>query len=534
MNSNKHSPQSIDPFASFEKKNPFVEAKPTRAGGAERPSSTLGAWGPYAHTESLEDDENLRGQRMSLEIMITWGQTVLHVTHLNPPRAFVVGDATDLSGQKVDFHLPSDVLGRSRLPLVLIVGGLPTLVVPDIATGTLRAANEEKDLSAALAEAPPCDTVAHAKQMPLDEKSRITFKLGEIQFLIRLVTPSASFEKGLFAGVDWAVPSYFGMTAAMMGGLMAALAYFVPPLGLEDESGIDKERLVAIGHYLEAASEREKKQEQVPEEPRGGEESGQSAERSPGEAGAAGKEDSPEVNKRVAVKGPVDTPQLELSRSEVLKLAEEFGIVGILKGGISSDPNAPTSMFGRDITLGNNELSANGNLWADEIGEAGGNGGLSLVGPGLGGGFGDGAGISIGDVGRGLIGPGRGLEGWGRANALNRSGHVTKVPTLRTAHTELDGGRIPPQVVQRIVRQNFGRFRLCYQQGLARNPSLEGRVPVRFIIGRDGAVTNVSAMGGFPDSQVQSCVQSAFYGLSFPAPEGGVVQVTYPLIFSPS
>jgi hypothetical protein len=56
---------------------------------------------------------------------------------------------------------------------------------------------------------------------------------------------------------------------------------------------------------------------------------------------------------------------------------------------------------------------------------------------------------------------------------------------------------------------------------------------VRFVIGRDGGVSNVSTMGGFPDSQVQSCVQSAFYGLSFPPPDDGIVTVTYPIMFSP-
>jgi outer membrane biosynthesis protein TonB len=75
---------------------------------------------------------------------------------------------------------------------------------------------------------------------------------------------------------------------------------------------------------------------------------------------------------------------------------------------------------------------------------------------------------------------------------------------------------------------------MCYQQGLARNPSLEGRIPVRFVIGRDGAVSNVSAGGDLPDGAVRSCVQNAFYGLSFPPPENGIVTVTYPIMFSPS
>jgi hypothetical protein len=95
-------------------------------------------------------------------------------------------------------------------------------------------------------------------------------------------------------------------------------------------------------------------------------------------------------------------------------------------------------------------------------------------------------------------------------------------------------GRLPAEVIRRIVRQNFGRFRMCYEQGLARNPNLEGRVGVRFVIGRDGSVSNVGNGGSdIPDSGVVSCTISAFYGLSFPQPEGGIVTVTYPIMFSP-
>jgi outer membrane biosynthesis protein TonB len=88
-------------------------------------------------------------------------------------------------------------------------------------------------------------------------------------------------------------------------------------------------------------------------------------------------------------------------------------------------------------------------------------------------------------------------------------------------------------VIQRIVRQNFGRFRNCYESGLRSNPNLEGRVTARFVIGRDGAVSNVSAGGDLPDPAVRSCVASAFYGLSFPAPDSGIVTVTYPILLTP-
>lgn len=106
-------------------------------------------------------------------------------------------------------------------------------------------------------------------------------------------------------------------------------------------------------------------------------------------------------------------------------------------------------------------------------------------------------------------------------------------PALRMGAVSVSGN-LPPEVIQRIVRQNFGRFRLCYENGLRNNPNLQGRVSVRFVIGRDGAISNVGNAGSdMPDSGVVSCIVRAFYTMSFPQPESGIVTVVYPLKFSP-
>ena len=105
-------------------------------------------------------------------------------------------------------------------------------------------------------------------------------------------------------------------------------------------------------------------------------------------------------------------------------------------------------------------------------------------------------------------------------------------PRVRMGTTRVSG-RLPPEVIQRIVRQNSGRFRLCYEIGLRNNPNLQGRVVVRFVISRDGTVSNVKGGGDIPDGAVNSCVVRAFYSLSFPQPESGIVSVTHPIVFSP-
>ncbi len=94
--------------------------------------------------------------------------------------------------------------------------------------------------------------------------------------------------------------------------------------------------------------------------------------------------------------------------------------------------------------------------------------------------------------------------------------------------------RLPPEVISRIVRANMGRFRLCYENGLRSNPSLKGKVTTRFVIDRSGAVSTAADGGSdLPDRQVVQCVVRGFANLSFPQPEGGVVTVSYPIVFNP-
>ena len=211
--------------------------------------------------------------------------------------------------------------------------------------------------------------------------------------------------------------------------------------------------------------------------------------------------------------------------------------------GGSADPG-PLAPWGG---TGTQALDARGNMWGSEIGDAFGAGGLGLSGVGEGGGgiglgsigtIGRGAGTKSADassndiasVGRGDAGTGTGVGfGSGRLSGEHRS----SAPSVRMGATSVSG-RIPPEVIQRIVRQNFGRFRLCYENALRANPTLAGRVTVSFVIGMNGSVAGVTGNGGgISDNGMVSCVVRAFQNLSFPQPEGGVVRVTYPILFSP-
>ncbi|MBS2013592.1 MAG: AgmX/PglI C-terminal domain-containing protein [Deltaproteobacteria bacterium] len=117
---------------------------------------------------------------------------------------------------------------------------------------------------------------------------------------------------------------------------------------------------------------------------------------------------------------------------------------------------------------------------------------------------------------------------------LGPSSTGRRPPSVRMAPVTVNG-RLPPEVIQRILRASFGRFRLCYENGLRSNPDLAGRVTVKFVIDRKGDVASAADGGStLPDQAVVGCIVRAIGGVSFPAPEGGVVTVVYPLDLAPA
>jgi hypothetical protein len=46
------------------------------------------------------------------------------------------------------------------------------------------------------------------------------------------------------------------------------------------------------------------------------------------------------------------------------------------------------------------------------------------------------------------------------------------------------------EMIQRTVRQRYGTIRRCYETTLARDPTVEGRVTVRFVIEQTGGVSS--------------------------------------------
>ena len=197
------------------------------------------------------------------------------------------------------------------------------------------------------------------------------------------------------------------------------------------------------------------------------------------------------------------------------------------------------SPFGLMTEAGDADASHQGNLTGDLAGDSGGFGGLDSAGIGWGGGgqheqaigtghlntLGRSAGCAEGEDCR--YGQTRGtIRGNGRAT--HAPPHIgTLVPTVVG---------IPAEVIRRVVLRNIGQVNRCYEQGLATNPGLAGRVAVRFVIGSNGSVLSSAPTSdtlGMPS--VSACIAGAVQRWSFPVPaDSGAITVTYPFSLIPA
>ncbi len=354
-------------------------------------------------------------------------------------------------------------------------------------------------------------------------------KFGNIEVRARLTQEGKKYPVPWFDNFNKFV--YVGMSGVLHFSLLFLLAFFMPPLGLAEAEENPHDSLFLMQQYLNASAEREQeaKEDHNTIEDSKDDKEGGTGQRAIGEEGAMGNPNSKATNRRFAIAGPVDNKDIHISRESALRDAASFGLIGLINTG-SGDPNAPTAPWGRDESLGADPFSARGNMWGSDIGEAFGVNGLGLSGIGEGGG-GRAEGIGVGSVG--TIGHGAGLgdkQGFGNGHGLLKSGHKIKDIKVRIG-TSIVTGRIPAELILRIMRQSYGRFRFCYEVGLRKNPNLSGRIVIRFIIGRDGTVSNVANGGSdIADSNVISCILRSVYNISFPSPESGIVTILYPVV----
>lgn len=248
-----------------------------------------------------------------------------------------------------------------------------------------------------------------------------------------------------------------------------------------------------------------------------------------GPKAAAGDPKAPRQDARRATKGPATNQDAR----DVEAYVRDHTILSILG---SHRSTVVDSVFDATPALGSDDRDVIGHLVASNIDAAWGTKGLAPKGTGQGGADtgnrmigGDGdlrtIGLHHGPRGVGLDDRGGGSLGTRHARVPD---HISTRVMVR--------GALDKEIVRRIVRQHLNEVRYCYEQALARKPTLAGRVVAQFTIAPTGKVL-VSALQSstLGEPAVESCVIDATKRWLYPAPEGGgLVMVSYPFQLAPA
>ena len=121
-------------------------------------------------------------------------------------------------------------------------------------------------------------------------------------------------------------------------------------------------------------------------------------------------------------------------------------------------------------------------------------------------------------------------------------GKTSQIPIVRSrperSHLVTEGkptirGALDKEIIRRVIRRSALKFLSCYEDELKKDPALEGKVILSFVIDKDGTIAAHRISKTF-SNEVGECIDKMLAPLAFPAPEGGSVEVTYPLIFTKS
>lgn len=88
--------------------------------------------------------------------------------------------------------------------------------------------------------------------------------------------------------------------------------------------------------------------------------------------------------------------------------------------------------------------------------------------------------------------------------------------------------------VAKAVEAKIPRLRLCYAEGLRKNPALQGRVAARVVVTAPGKPLSVEdAHSDVPDSSVVRCVLLTLSNIDYPPPFAPQGSVTIPFLLTP-
>ncbi|MFN7145809.1 MAG: AgmX/PglI C-terminal domain-containing protein, partial [Myxococcota bacterium] len=96
-------------------------------------------------------------------------------------------------------------------------------------------------------------------------------------------------------------------------------------------------------------------------------------------------------------------------------------------------------------------------------------------------------------------------------------------------------GSLDKGLIDGVIKAGMGEVRACYTALQRRVPDAAGTTTMKFVVAANGTVSSTAVKSStIADVPFQDCLRKVFHGLRYPEPKGGgIVIVSYPLVFSP-
>jgi hypothetical protein len=399
------------------------------------------------------------------------------------------------SSEKAMFVIPSNIV-PAQFKLFELIGSDYYLNFVDGMTGRVALATGITDIANLKGQA---KRVGNAYQVKLTEEARGKVVAGETTFLFQFVAPPPvqprpqlplAVKGGLASQIDWNLTIIAAFSFMLHFGLIGAMySDWMDPI-VTDDANI--QGLIDLAKSVPPPPVEDKpvvEDTKTPDKP---------ADAKPAQAAAkaagGGKAAGPKTSDKQAAALAAKADAMEMS------LLASFNGSSAVQGALSRSDIPPVDLSGAAKEAGG-VSAAGGDL------HLGGGGGI--VQPGRSGGLGGIAGASGTGVGSGA----------GSAQTIQGpKGDASFGATTSSA---------PIANAERVVAGLHAKFRLCYNQGLAQDPSMSGSVTMVAHIAPNGEVSAADATGnsGLSDSVVK-CISRALRNAQFDStPSGTTLQV---------
>jgi hypothetical protein len=456
---------------------------------------------------SIAPERPLTACERTLELRVYWGQVLLDVRHYSSPASVTIGET-----RGCDIFLTSEDLPIERFPLLRGIAGEWLLAFADVMEGELEVGGVSRQLASVRASSlatrdaaiPGCSSVTLATD------SRALVHWGGVTLAIRFVPSATPIPPERTKDLDFPFLNTLLMSSLLHVAVVAVLLLF--PYDLQAIKG--DRGLEAVFELI---------QRPAPVQPRS---------RPPKAL------PRPSVLEMKASKPAASTPSSTFVndarqpiRSQGNGLSREAQMARI-----QARMNA---LFGRNSQglgrlQGQGTMNAAGTLAnvistlaASDMGE-------DVIGDGP---RGDGpttGGLGGTSMDIAAIGP---ADGLGRCTKGTCLGPDMRKRPDRDLPLEFRpprfGEALPREIIRRIIDENKGQIRYCYERELQRNAELEGMVRIKLVIGATGRVAVVVVTDStLNNPAAEECMRQKISTWVFPPPSGGGrVDVNYPFIF---